>query len=309
MKAKLIFLWITAFNLFGPASILQAAAETLKLDADRLEQVKQQNGPETSLQTSAPAPKLALPIPNWTPLSSSPYEQQLSETLWKAADKAGDLAKTVSHTIGDYVKERQIEKKQEEIVQNFYMTLYRLLRPLELTGTERKRLTANIEKLYIEDAQTHQYHLDTLQFRELPQLVKKEYAEIILDRATEGVIDTYYLSGAVKTRWNFSERKPHGAAVTYYENGEILYIDLYDHGEKVSRKKFNEEGKLEFEQNYNYEMTPEVINSRSNGNSAEKKDLLKNENNKNEEEENSQTKEDLTSNQDDDSTLIPVIIR
>ncbi len=42
----------------------------------------------------------------------------------------------------------------------------------------------------------------------------------------------------------------HGICKTYYESGEIQYIDTYKNGNKLSRKAFNEEGKLKFEQNY-----------------------------------------------------------
>jgi antitoxin component YwqK of YwqJK toxin-antitoxin module len=36
----------------------------------------------------------------------------------------------------------------------------------------------------------------------------------------------------------------------YYENGDIRYIDNLKNGEKISRKAFDEEGKIKFEQKY-----------------------------------------------------------
>ena len=79
-----------------------------------------------------------------------------------------------------------------------------------------------------------------------------QYAEILLNRTRNGTVDTYYMNGRLKTRWNLQDGKPQGSITSYYENGEILYIDHYEEGKKMSRKKYDPDGKLEFEQSYDY---------------------------------------------------------
>lgn len=181
-------------------------------------------------------------------------DAKLAEALIKAAEKAGTLAKTVGTSIGDYVKEKQVEKKQEELVQRFYDSLYSLVRPLSLSPEEFRELITRVENLYIEDGETGKLKLDAVYFRELPMIVKREYADMALERTRNGTVDTYYLSGALKTRWQIQNGQPQGAAITYYENGEMLYIDTYEKGQRIYRKKYDKEGRLEFEQAYQYDM-------------------------------------------------------
>lgn len=179
-------------------------------------------------------------------------DEKLAEALIKAAEKAGTFAKTVGTSIGDYMKEKQVEKKQEELVQRFYDSLYSLLRPLSLSSEEFRELVTRVENLYIEDGETGKLKLDAVHFRELPMIVKREYADMTLERTRNGTVDTYYLSGALKTRWQIQEGQPQGASITYYENGEMLYIDTYEKGQRIYRKKYDKEGRLEFEQGYQY---------------------------------------------------------
>ena len=238
------------------------AAEAVKLTPEQLDSYPKVSRAENSLdspplETQIPShktPSLPQAIVN-SGLYPTVYEQKLADALWNTADKAGSIAKSVSHGIGDYVRERQIDRKQQEIVSRFYAKLEALSASLNLTFLEKKELISKVEQIYVQDGETDQYHLDTLQFRELPQIIKKEYSEILLSKTQNGTVDVYDLKGKIKSKWEMKDAKPHGAVITYYENGDILYIDLYEQGRKISRKKYDQEGKLEFEQNYDYELS------------------------------------------------------
>lgn len=178
----------------------------------------------------------------------------LVKTAEKAAIKAGSLAKTVGQSIGEYMKERQTQKAQEDLVQKFYYYVNYYLTPYHLDSAARSKVVARVEQIYIDDGAKEKYALDTVQFREMPGVVRKAYGDIQLDTARNGEVKTYYINGRVETVWNLKNGVPDGAVVTYYEKtGEIQTIDLYENGRKLSRKKYNEEGKLEFEQKYDYE--------------------------------------------------------
>ncbi|MDD5216636.1 MAG: hypothetical protein PHS88_00880 [Candidatus Omnitrophica bacterium] len=178
---------------------------------------------------------------------------KLAWALWRTAEKTSTLAKSVTENLGDYVKEKSAEKRRNDLMQNFYLNLEGAIRPLQLNREERLALVTGVEKIYIEDGESGKNKLDTLYFRDLPQIVKKEYADIVLARTQNGPVDTYDWQGHLKTRWNIKNGKPDGAVITHYDNGEILYIDNYENGRNVHRKKYNPEGKLEFEQAYQYE--------------------------------------------------------
>jgi len=47
---------------------------------------------------------------------------------------------------------------------------------------------------------------------------------------------------------NFKNEKLDGVCKTYYPNGEIQYIDTYQNGQKINRKAYDEEGKLQPDQ-------------------------------------------------------------
>jgi len=49
---------------------------------------------------------------------------------------------------------------------------------------------------------------------------------------------------------NFKNEKLDGVCRTYYPNGEIQYIDTYQNGQKINRKAYDEEGKLQSDQDY-----------------------------------------------------------
>lgn len=83
--------------------------------------------------------------------------------------------------------------------------------------------------------------------------VRKEYSQLELERTEEGMVDTYEKNGKLKTRWTLQDGSAHGPAITYYDDGEIKYIDLYEDGRRLSRKKYNRDGRLIFEQPYTYE--------------------------------------------------------
>ncbi|HTL47536.1 MAG TPA: hypothetical protein VL688_05680 [Verrucomicrobiae bacterium] len=190
------------------------------------------------------------------PLSydDSTANEKLALSLIKTAEKAGSFAKTVTESIGDYVKEKQIERRQNELVQQFYFNVRSALKPLSLSPSEYEDLVSRVEDVYIRDGDNGA-KLDIVTFRDMPVIVRKEYSEMMLARTQNGQVETYYINGAVKTRWQIKDGKKQGPAITYYEDGEIQYIDIYDNGNRVNRKKYDHEGKLEFEQNYSYDVS------------------------------------------------------
>ena len=182
----------------------------------------------------------------------SAINEGLAKILWKAAGGTGSFAKNVGQGFGDYMKERQLEKKQQELVERFYLSLEDSLEVLKVSPSDAAEVTRRVEELYIEDGQTERYQLDPIYFREMSVLVKKIYGDIQFEKTQDGTVNTYYLNGVLKARWQMKGGKPHGSVVTYYEDGEIRYIDVYANGNKIRRQKYDKEGKLEFEQNYQY---------------------------------------------------------
>jgi antitoxin component YwqK of YwqJK toxin-antitoxin module len=155
-----------------------------------------------------------------------------------------------------------MQQEQKQLLDQFYISCRGLLGPLRLSPGDYRELIAKLEQHYIDDGQKGVPQLELKTFRDLPNLVKVEHADLLRRRAKDGEFPEYYPGGAMKTRWRFKEGKPDGAIVTYYENGDILYIDHYREGEKISRRKYDKEGKMEFEQAYDYgPVTPPVVSS------------------------------------------------
>ena len=194
------------------------------------------------------------PLPDWTVRQEPSAEGQFAWALWQIATKPADAAKSVAGSLGEYVKVKQKQLRQDDLVKKFYTNLDYVLGGFHLQPAERDEITARVKRVYMEDGQSGRYRLDTLHFRELPYIVRMQYGEMMLGHTHDGTVDTYYPRGAVKTRWILKDGRPDGTIVTYYENGEILYLDYFKNGQKVLRKKFNAEGKMEFEQNYDYSL-------------------------------------------------------
>lgn len=171
-------------------------------------------------------------------------------TMRKTAEVA---ARTVGKSLGQYIRGKVQHQKNMELLQRFDDALYENLLGLKLTAPERQKLVRSIEHAYIEDAESGKNQLDQFHFYDLPQLIKKEYSMIELERAEQGTVDTFNERGKLKTRWTMADGKLEGPAITYYEDGEIKYIDIYQEGRRVSRKKYNRDGQMVFEQQYSYE--------------------------------------------------------
>ena len=62
----------------------------------------------------------------------------------------------------------------------------------------------------------------------------------------------YYESGKLKADGQCRDSYQDGIWNTYYENGKIKYIDLYNHGQKIHRKAFDQAGNVIFDQDYGY---------------------------------------------------------
>lgn len=174
----------------------------------------------------------------------------------KTADAA---ARSVGRSLGQYLRGQYQQMKNEDILQRFDAALMMHLSGLQLSPEERRRMIQKIQDDYVQDAESGRLELDQQNFRDLPKIVKKEYAEIELSRTGNGNVPTYDLKGNLKTQWTVNNGVLNGPAVSYYPDGEIKFIDMYKNGRKVNRKKFDPEGKLEFEQNYDYDLSAPAI--------------------------------------------------
>jgi hypothetical protein len=186
-------------------------------------------------------------------LSGTNSGEKFAKLVWDTVTKTNTFAKIVGDSLADYVKEEQLRSRQQELLDQFYISCREAMQPMNLSTQDARELLERVEQVYIEDGEKGLNRLDVRTFRDLPNVIRKEYGEMTLAKGREGTIATYYPGGALKTRWQYRSGKPEGSVVTYYENGEILYIDYYKNGDKISRRKYNPEGKLEFEQAYQYE--------------------------------------------------------
>lgn len=206
-----------------------------------------------------------LPSAAWAAPYQTMANQKLMDVLWTATEKAGFFARNVTQSLGDYVKERQIEAKQQELIRRFYEELDSAVRPMRLAQPDYEELVRRVEQVYIEDGETGAFRLDTTTFRDLPMIVKAQHAEMVVKKVSDGTVETFYPSGALKTRWTLAGGKLNGPATTYYEDGEILTIDNYRDGLKIHRRKFNAEGRLEFEQAYDYDLPAQAVSDSGDG--------------------------------------------
>ena len=202
-------------------------------------------------------------VPAWSQRQEASAESKLGWALLEMTQKTGEVAKsvkdTVKTTLTDYVKEKQQQSRQQELLDKFYANLNYVTANLRLTPHDQQDLTARVQRVYIDDAESGRYQFDSLRFRELPYIVRREYAQMVLERTQDGSAETYHLNGAVKTHWNFKNGQPDGPIITYYENGEINFIDVFKEGRKIRRTKYDEEGKLVFEQNYEYSLSESPV--------------------------------------------------
>ena len=70
------------------------------------------------------------------------------------------------------------------------------------------------------------------------------------DGKQEGTTKTYYESGQLEGEGNFKDGKPEGIIKTYYESGQLEGEANFKNGVIISEKKYNEDGKLKFDQDY-----------------------------------------------------------
>lgn len=192
-------------------------------------------------------------------------EAQISNPLTTVKETAEQAAKSLGRNLGQYIRGKYQQYKNDELLNRFNATLQQSLVGLPLSAAEKQKITRKIEEDYIRDAEKERPELDQQNFSDLGNVIKKEYSEILLGRTIAGTVDTYDLKGRLKTRWQKENGQPEGSVITYYPDQEIKYIDIYRSGKKVSRKKYDQEGKLEFEQHYEYEAKPEIASDEKSG--------------------------------------------
>ena len=60
----------------------------------------------------------------------------------------------------------------------------------------------------------------------------------------EGMQKVFYKSGHLYQEGRFKDDKLNGEAKTYFEDGKIKFIDIYNNGKLIKRKTFDELGNL-----------------------------------------------------------------
>lgn len=186
-------------------------------------------------------------------ISAMAQEVGIVNPLTAVKRTANEAARSIGRSLGQYVRGQYLQIKNTELLTRFDNSLAETMSGLPLNSEERSQMIYDIQQAYIQDAEKGAYKLDQSNFNDLPKLVRKSYSEIVLKRTPEGIIDTYDEKGNLKTRWTKQNGALNGPAITYYPNGEIHYIDVYEQGWKINRKKYDEEGQLIFEQNYDYQ--------------------------------------------------------
>jgi len=206
---------------------------------------------------------LAAAVPGWSSRREANAESKLGWALWEMTQKTGEAARTVKDTVKtsltDYVKDKAKQSRQQDLIEKFYINLQYVTGSLNLTPHDQQELRSRVQRVYIEDAESGRYEFDSLHFRELPYIVRREYADMVLARTKNGEAESYHLNGSLKTRWSFKNGQPDGPIVTYYENGDINFIDVFKDGRKIRRTKYDSEGKLVFEQSYEYNLPEDKI--------------------------------------------------
>jgi len=276
-----ILIFLAVYAAFGPS----ADAETLRNTAQNNQRTNSTGDPLAPFLgnpgrsvSAAEAPSSADPLeavlPAWAGRQEPSSESKLGWALWEMTQKTGEAARTVKDTvktsITDYVKDKAKQSRQQDLIEKFYTNLHYVTGSLNLAPHDQQELTSRVQRAYIEDAESGRYEFDSLHFRELPYIVRKEYADMVLLRTKNGEAETYHLNGTLKTRWTFKNGQPDGPIVTYYENGDINFIDVFKEGRKIRRTKYDTEGKLVFEQNYEYSLPEEKSQSLQDANSAGK---------------------------------------
>lgn len=270
-KFKSIFLSVLALGVFslhthGGAETIRNTVQGNRQGSSSSDALAPFLGNPGRSGSSTAAPSVLDPLEPVSPAGFSRQEasaeSKLGWALWEMTQKTGDAAKAVKETvktsITDYVKDKQRQSRQQDLVEKFYTNLQYVSANLQLAPRDQQELTGRVQRVYIDDAESGRYELDSLHFGELPYIVRKEYADMVLERTKNGEADTYHLNGALKTRWTLKKGQPDGPIVTYYENGEINFIDVFKAGRKVRRTKYDAEGKIVFEQNYEYGLTDET---------------------------------------------------
>lgn len=206
----------------------------------------------------SPAPVAAAPANISTNISGSygsPEQNALSAILQTKSQAVG-VVKSVGGIFQQYLTDKNLQSKQQELLNQFDYAFYAMVRRFPLGPEDTQTLKSRVEKAYIEDVASGRNELDQQAFRDLGYVIQKEYSEMRLSKTQNGIVDVYDFKGRVKTRWNFINGQPHGFVVTYYETGEILYVDTYEQGRKIRRKKYTPEGRLEFDEDYRVAFQP-----------------------------------------------------
>ena len=206
--------------------------------------------PKPSSSASQGSPYLDLPA-SWDKSFVAPaVNEKLAHALEQVTGAAGKLAVNVKENVGIYVQSKYMKMKQTEILNKFYEAFEFHLASYALSFGEDSQLLRRVEDIYIEEGTNLQYGLDMLHFRDMPQVIKKAHADMKRESAVDGLVETYYMTGELEGQWSYRQGKLDGYVFSYDKDGRILYIDHYREGFKLSRKKYDAEGRLEFTQDY-----------------------------------------------------------
>ncbi len=176
--------------------------------------------------------------------------QSLTMVLVQAAKGAGKWAETIGKNVEIYVEQKQFQKAQTELLQYFYDSYNYHSRIYPLSDEQRVDLRRRVEEIYIREGLEPKYELDMVNLRDMPLVIQKVQADMQKETAWTETVETYSVKGVREGVWPYKEGKLHGNVLIYNQDGELRYIDTYQNGNKINRKKFDDEGRLEFEQAY-----------------------------------------------------------
>ena len=79
---------------------------------------------------------------------------------------------------------------------------------------------------------------------------KLKYVQSYRNGDLEGISREYYETGRLQHTINYKDNRVHGIYHTYNPNGPLWTEEIYDHGDLVRRKEYNEEGEVMQEEGF-----------------------------------------------------------
>jgi len=111
--------------------------------------------------------------------TATTLEEDLGRVFAKALVTTGSMTKSVGSALGRYVKNIHLESEKRALADQFYTSFDRWALSYQLGISDYEELRHRVEAVYIEEDLTRKNGLDLIYFREIPNVVKKEYADML----------------------------------------------------------------------------------------------------------------------------------